>query len=295
MPFIKFSVDEMVRRLRWLLAALIIFSIAITLAGQPAGYWRNSALAIRGDGLSINNLTNHTFEFFLGNGWMPYVAATLLYLAVTFLLVSVLPRKLALVFIFSLLFAHYYDVSNWLATGWHLGIGGPTYLGYILALLIAFFAFSTEEARHTVKTARWIMLFAMLADATVTLIGQPAGYWHNPSMVYEGNTISKFFLLHGWYAYVLEQVVIGSVLYRLISVLSSHWALAISFGFTFMGFIGSSNWLFYNWRLGWPILVTWGCVLSIGLVFSIFNGSGKRAFPRHGGPLDIARGICGLC
>jgi hypothetical protein len=295
MSFLKFTGDKMVRRLRRLMAALIIFSMANTLAGQSAGYWHNAALAIRGDGLSINNSTNHTFEFFVGSGCIPFAAAALVYLAVMFLLASVLPRKLALVFIFSVIFGHYYGASNWLATRWHLGIAGPSYLGFILAVLIVFAAFPTDEARHTVKTTRWIMLFAMLTDGMVTLIGQPAGYWHDPSLVYEGNAISKFFLLQGWYAYALEQIVIGLALYRLVAVLSSRWALVISFGFSFMGFIGSSNWFFYNWRFGWPMLVAWGCVLSIGIVFSIFNSKGKRTPVQQAGPIKIAGELCGLC
>jgi len=295
MSFIKFTEDEMVKRLRWPMVALIIFSMANTLAGQPAGYWHNPALAIRGDGLSINNPTNHTFEFFLGSGWIPFATAALVYLTTMFLLASALPRKLALVFIFSVIFGHYYGASNWLAIRWHLGIAGPSYLGFVLVMFIVFAAFPADEARHTVKTARWIMLFAMLADATATLIGQPAGYWHNPSLVYEGNAISKFFLLQGWYAYALEQVVIGLVLYQVISVLSGRWALVVSIGFTFMGFIGSSNWFFYSWRLGWPVLVAWGCVLSIGIVFSIFSGKGKCISAQRAAPPGAIGLLCRLC
>jgi len=190
----------MVKQLRWLVAALIIFSMANTLAGQPAGYWHNPALAIRGDGLSINNPTNHTFEFFLGNGWIPFAVVALVYLAAMSLLASVLPRILALVFIFSATFGHYCAAFNWLATRWHLGIAGPSCLCFILVAIMVFTAFPIGEARHTAKTTRRIMLFAMLTDGIVTLIGQPAGYWHNPSLVYEGNAISKFFLLQGWYA-----------------------------------------------------------------------------------------------
>ena len=100
---IKLTTDETVKRLRLVMAAAIILSIALTLAGQPAIFWHHAAAAIRGDGLSINNPTNHTFEFFLGSGWLPFILTSLLYLAGAFLLASVLPRKLALVFIFSVI------------------------------------------------------------------------------------------------------------------------------------------------------------------------------------------------
>lgn len=295
MPFLKFAEDEIVKRLRWVMAGLIIFSMVITLVGQPAAYWQNPAMAMRGDGLSINDPTNHTFEFCLGSGWAPFFVAALVYLTAMFLLASVLPRKPALVLIFSVIFSHYYDASNWLAVRWHMGIPGPTLLGLVLAPLIVLTAFPDSDAGFIVKNTRWVMLFALLADATVTLIGQPAGYWHNPSLVYEGNAISKFFMQQGWWAYALEQVAIVLVLFRLINILSYRWALTLSFGFTFMGFIGSANWLFYNWRLGWPVLVCWACILNIGMVFSIFRGKAKRNASENARPVSPGGVFCSLC
>ena len=270
MSFIKLTDDKMVNRLRWVMAAVIIFSMANTLAGQPAGYWHNAALAIRGDGLSITNPTNHTFEFFLGSGWLPFVFAALAYLAGMLLLASVLPRKPALIFIFSVIFGHYYGGSNWLAVRWHLGFQGPIFYSLALSACIVFAAFPSNGAAHAIKSLRWIMVFALLTDALMTLIGQPHGYWHHPHLVDEGNQFSKFFLEHGWYVYVLEQLIICVACFWLVSVLSNRWVLIIAFGFIFGGFSGASNWFFYRWIWGMQAPVIFGCVLSTAIVYWAF-------------------------
>jgi hypothetical protein len=64
MPLIKFTDDQIVKRLRWAMIAVMLFSLFNTLAGQPRSFWHHPETAIRGDGLSIHNETNHTFEFF---------------------------------------------------------------------------------------------------------------------------------------------------------------------------------------------------------------------------------------
>jgi hypothetical protein len=47
---------------------VMLFSVINTLIGQPKSFWYAPESAIRGDGLSIHNSTNPTFEFFLGHG-----------------------------------------------------------------------------------------------------------------------------------------------------------------------------------------------------------------------------------
>ena len=114
MPLFKFTSDQTVKRLRWVMIGAILFSMVNTLSGQPESFWHHPETAIRGDGLSIYNETNHTFDFFLGRGWMPYLLTSLIYLSAVFLIVSVLPRKLALIAIFSFFSA----ISSERTIGW---------------------------------------------------------------------------------------------------------------------------------------------------------------------------------
>jgi hypothetical protein len=271
----KFTNDHTVTRLRLVMSAMLIFDMLNTLAGQPESFWHNAQTAIRGDGLSINNPTNHMFMFFLGHGWPAYLVTNMAYLLVLFLVIAVLPRKIALVTIFSVIFGYFFDTSNWLAVRWHLGLEGPFFYGLAVSTILAFAAFPANHSREAVKSLRWIMLFAMLMDAVVTLRGQPPGYWLNPAIVDEGNQVSKFFLTKGWYAYLFEQAVIILAVFRLIYVLPKRGAIITVLGFTFAGFIGASNWFFYRWILGMQAPVIFGGVLSLAIVLLTYS-SGRK-------------------
>jgi hypothetical protein len=273
---LNFTNDETVKRLRLVMFGIIIFDMVNTLAGQPDSFWHNAQTAIRSDGLSINNPTNYMFMLFLGSGWLAYTFAVMACLIVALLLVSVLPKKAALITILAFIFGYYFDAGNWLAVRWHLGLQGPFFLGIALALSVGYAAFPANVGSVPVKNLRWIMLLAMLTDATITLIGQPKGYWHNPTMVDEGNPLSRFFLAHGWYAYLLEQTIICSALYRLIAVLSKRWGVITALGFTFAGFIGASNWFFYRFIWGMQAPVIFGALLSAAIVLLAFHPRAKR-------------------
>ncbi len=285
------SNDQTVSRLRRVMVAVLIFDMVNTLAGQPESFWHNAQTAIRGDGLSINNPTNHMFMFFLGNGWPAYLVSNMAYLLVLFLVTGALPRKWALVTIFSVIFAHFYDGSNWLAVRWHLGFEGPFFYGLAIATGIAVAAFPANYSGEAVKRLHWVMLFAMLTDAIVTLRGQPPGYWLHPEIVDEGNQVSKFFLTKGWYAYLFEQAIILLGIYRLMSVLPKRGAIITALGFTFAGFLGASNWFFYRWIWGMKAPVIFGVVLSLGIVLLTYSSRRKvkevaDAGARHEAPLS---------
>jgi hypothetical protein len=248
------------------MAGAIIFDILITLAGQPASFWNNPQTAMRGDGLSIYNPTNHVFVFFLGSGWPAYLVTSTAYLLAIYLLVTLLPRKLALIAMLSVIFAHYYDGSNWLAVHWHLGLEGPFFYGLAIAGGITKAANTFFGTDRRIKRLCWIMIFAMLTDAVVTLCGQPRGYWHSPALVDEGNPASKFFLMQGWFAYVFEQAIICMAIFYLVSILSKRWGLFTAICFTLAGFTGASNWFFYRWIWGMEGPVIFGVMLSTAMV-----------------------------
>jgi hypothetical protein len=268
----KFTEDCLVKRLRWVMVGAMLFSAINTLLCQGESFWRNPETAIRGDGLSIHNLTNHTFEFFLGNGWQAYVAACLVYFAGAFLLVSVLPRRAALIAIFSFLFGHFYGATNWLAVGWHLGVQGPAMYAIALSTVLVVAAFAVPGAAHLdLRRLRWVVCAPLVIDFAFTLIGQPGSYWLHPETVHEGNALSRYFLERGWTAFVLYDLVYVCVVFLLVSKLSETAAAICAFSFMFGGFAGASNWLFYVWRMGMEAPVLFGVALSVLLV--------KFAFP----------------
>ena len=257
----------------------ILFSVINTLAGQPVSFWHHPEIAIRGDGLSIYNETNHTFEFSLGQGWQAYLIANLIYFLGAFLLVSVLPKKAALITIFSFTFGHYFVGCNWLAVRWHLGIQGSALYALALgpAIVLSAFPISGTKTAQIMNGLRWVVIGVILLDVTNTLLGQPTGYWLRPELVHEANSVSHFLLMHGWYAYLLVMgLVYCSLIFWLVSILPRTWALICSFYFILVSFIGASNWFFYEWRMGMESPVIIGIVISLAIVWLTFYRNNEK-------------------
>jgi len=259
-----------VRRLRWVAAATIVSTVIVTLAGQPASFWHNPAMAMRGDGLSINNPTNHSFDFFIGSGWWPYLVASAAYLLILLWLMSSLPRRLAVVIAFTAIFCNFYSASNWLAVHWGLGLQGPFVYGLALAAAIVFLVFDRHGGPGTLGGLRATMVFAIFTDMAVTVLGQPTGYLQHSQLVHEGNPLSRFFLERGWYSFIAEQILIAAFFYWLTGSLARRWGLIIACCYILAGFTGASNWLFFEWRLGMPAVAGLGFLLSVLVMMSIF-------------------------
>jgi len=272
MSLVKLSTDPIVKRLRWVMLAAMLFSLVVTLLGQADSFWHHAQTAIRADGLSIDNKTNHTFEFFIGRGWQAYLIANVIYFLGAFLLVSALPRVMALTVIFSFIFGHFFGASNWLAIRWHLGVQGPLAYSLVLGPTIVFLAFAETNSNtdKIIKRLRWVMVGALLLDMIITLIGQPASYWSQPETVHEANQLSRFFLMRGWYAYLLEQLVYCCGVFWLVTKLPQMWGIICIFCFILGGFTGSSCWFFFQWRLGMEAPVIYGIILSLLIVLEAF-------------------------
>ena len=277
MPLFKFTTDQIVKRLRWVMIGAILFSMINTLSGQPESFWDHPETAIRGDGLSIYNETNHTFDFYLGHGWPAYLLTGLIYLSGAYLLVSNLPKRVALITMFSFIFGHFFGATNWLATRWHLGIIASSIYGLVLVPIIVFSAFPTlsSSADKIIKRLFWVMIGAMVCDTINTLLGQPASYWLHPETVHEANQVSRYFLAQGWYAFVFRDLFYFFGIFWLVLILPRRWALMCIFYFMLTGFVGASNWLFYEWRMGMETPVIFGFILSVMIVLLGFPTSGK--------------------
>ena len=264
---VLFTHDPIVRRLRWVMLGAMLFSMINTLAGQPESYWHHPETAIRGDGMSIANATNRTFDFFLGHGWQAYLAASAVYLAAAFFLVSILPRMVALIAVFSVLFGHFFGAANWLTVRWHFGMPAFALYGALLGAALAAAAFPEAGAAAVAgKRLRWVMLAAIILDYAVTLFGQPASYWLHPETVIEDDQMFRVFMLRGWTASVLFELFYLAVAFLLVSVLNATPALICLFAYLFGHYYGASTWLFFPWRLGMEAPVVYGILLSAIIV-----------------------------
>lgn len=88
---------RLVSRLLGTTVILIAAGAVLTLAAQPSTFWSLPQTAVRFDGLAIHSSTDAMFDFFLGRGWTAYLAGVFLYAATVWLMVAVLPKKLAMV------------------------------------------------------------------------------------------------------------------------------------------------------------------------------------------------------
>jgi len=131
-PCLKFTTDIVVKRLRWVMLGAILFDNINTLVGQPSSYWQHPETVQEG---------NHLTHWFISRGCMSFCLYELAYMAGTFLLVSIIPRRLALVVILAFIFGHYYGASTWLAHRWHLGTQGTVIYAIILAAIVVLAAF----------------------------------------------------------------------------------------------------------------------------------------------------------
>jgi len=274
---IKLTGDPVVKKLRAVMMGAMLFSMFITLAGQPASFWTNPETAMRGDGLGVHNVVNHTFEFFLSHGWQPFALSCLVYLALALVAVSILPRKAALLATLSFIFGHYFAAANWLAIGWHLGFNGVAVYGIAVSAAIAWAVspIPASPGDQIIRRLRWVMFCVMLIDPLVTLIGEPGSYWAHPETVHEGNSFWRWFMMQGWWAYVLMDLAYCLGAFWLVSTLPRLYAVTVLFAFTFGHFIGASNWFFYDWRLGMQVPVIYGIVISSIIVFLSFRRSQK--------------------
>jgi ribosomal protein L36 len=278
MLFFKFTDDQIIKRLRWVMVGTILFSVINTLLGQPDSFWHHPETAIRGDGLSIYNATNYTFDFFIGSGWGAYLITCFLYISLAFLIVSVLPKRAALITIFSFILAHFFGATNWLAVRWHFGTSSASIYGLVLSPVIVSAAFPKfgSNTDKIIKRFRWVMVAPMVLDLMNTLIGQPSSYWLNPETVYEGNPISRYLLIHGWYTYLFVHIIFIMGLFWLVRILPKRIGLICIFFFIFGGFVGASCWFFYVWRMGMQAPVIFGLVLSIFITLLAFPDSDNK-------------------
>jgi hypothetical protein len=117
--------DLSVKRLRWVMVAVILFDSINTILGQPGTYWQYPQTAVEG---------NPFFHFFISRGLLDYLLCNLIYISVAFILVSITCRRIALIIAMSLILGHFFGASSWLVGPY--GVEGVTIYSIILAVVV---------------------------------------------------------------------------------------------------------------------------------------------------------------
>jgi len=220
------------------------------------------------------------FDFFLGHGWLAYLAGVALYGAVIWLLATVLPKRLAMVAELAVILGLCYSECNWVVVRWHTGtVGAEFYIaGVALVLTLAVLPAIHDGEGEGLRRLRWLMALTTTVDGAFTLAGQPASYWRETLTAHEANPLAKFFLETGWWAYGTYIVALIAVPWLLSMRVSRGTGWVIVLGMTLGGLLGGSNWLFYEWRLGLQAPILYSMVLSLMIVWLLLKGN-QKAMP----------------
>lgn len=116
-----------IRRLRWVMAAVIFFDILITFSGQPSGWWQDPSL-IRED--------NPLFHLVMSKGLATFISVGIIYVAGSFALVSILPGKLGMALLLAFVLGHWLGGASWLYFHYKLSASWVIAYGALLATVM---------------------------------------------------------------------------------------------------------------------------------------------------------------
>jgi hypothetical protein len=115
-----------------------------------------------------------------------------------------------------------------------------------------------------------------LVDGSLTLVGQSSFYWQDYLAVNEANPVFASLLQVHPVAFLAGAVAWLAMLCTLILVLPRLAALILSIAITFGHTIGSGNWLFNHFELGYHLANGYyllsACVLGLGIRYAMASG-----------------------
>jgi hypothetical protein len=112
----------------------------------------------------------------------------------------------------------------------------------------------------------WLLAAVIVFDFCITMLGQPASYWHHPHTADEGNPIFRWFMIHGVVVYLafIFGYVAGVVV--LVSRLPRQPAIITGLVFLLSHYFAGSTWLDFHFHLNMMGPAFYALVLSIALI-----------------------------
>jgi hypothetical protein len=130
------TTDPILKRLRWLMILVIFIDGVVTIVARDRGFWRE---------LDTSGGAGKILYPVLQHGYLGVAAFSLAYAGVAFALVSLLPRRLAVVVLFSYVLAHYASASTWFSCAFHYGVKASIIYGVLIALAISSLGFPSTH------------------------------------------------------------------------------------------------------------------------------------------------------
>ena len=110
---------------------------------------------------------------------------------------------------------------------------------------------------------RWLVLFVIVFDFGITILGQPSSYWHNPQAADEGNPFFRWFMIQGSLCYLAFIITYIAVVMSLVTLLPKQAAFITGLTFLLSHYFAGSTWLSYHFHLGMTGPIIYAFILSI--------------------------------
>lgn len=120
---------DLVRRLRWVVVAVILVDLGLTYLGQPKTYWADPSTVDEG---------NRLFHLTMSQGYPISFLIDAVYVVGCVVLVTILPWRLGLTFGLALVLGHFFGGSTWLC--FRFQFGAQAMIGYAVVLAVALVA-----------------------------------------------------------------------------------------------------------------------------------------------------------
>lgn len=122
----------------------------------------------------------------------------------------------------------------------------------------------------------WLLAGVVAFDFCITMLGQPASYWHHPYTADEGNPVFRWFMVRGAVCYLafVFAYVVGVV--ALVSRLPKQSAIITGLVFLLAHYFAGSTWLDFHYHLNMIGPAIYALVLSVALM-SILNSTDWKA------------------
>ena len=124
----------------------------------------------------------------------------------------------------------------------------------------------------------WLLAAVIVFDFGITMLGQPASYWHHPHTADEGNPVFRWFMIRG--AIVYLAFVFGYVagVVALVSRLPRQAAIITGLVFLLSHYFAGSTWLDFHFHLNMVGRAIYALVLSIALILIFKSVDWKACF-----------------
>ena len=118
----------------------------------------------------------------------------------------------------------------------------------------------------------WLLIAVIAFDFTITLLGQPSSYWHDPRTAREGNALFAWFMVRGlaWYLPFILCYTAGVA--GLIRMLPQRPGIITGLVFLFSHYFAGCTWLTLRFDLGMVGPVVYAAVVSSVLVSIVQSG-----------------------